>query len=274
MKKIILILSLITFAFSATGQSIMDFSLDSLMQIAKGMNFKSLKNYDSTFSCSSFNFNKFCPEGSENGKSRYYVYYKGDKIMRIDYFKDSADNDYTYSILVNDFDSLRYFVFRTLNDSGKVEVDNYFGVSIKVMETTIIYALHKPMMSDYDDISQSYQIDWVSPLFFYPVSVFVVDSNLLPKVRLYFNVSLLSYSRCVYNGDVCTEFIHAFVSDEKLWWFKHSFINAINLKQLEKIIFHSQFLYRTFLLQHDFPIKSSIKWDYYKEIIRVKGFRT
>jgi hypothetical protein len=290
MKKLLFIIYVTVYSVSF-GQGYSNYTLDYFFSSTDGMKFNlKIEESDSVVITKGFDYNSFKPIRIDQKDGVYKTYYRQNKIELVEFFSNNSSKIAVYKCLVNDFDSIKYFVFLLPFNKDTSIINHSVGVNLKDENLSLVLATHRWQNADtiikhksyfainYPSLEQSeketkfefdtnYRISWISDSYFIGRSVIIIDSNLNPLNRLYFfngNI-LLYFTKCELYRDTCAEYIFSYNPILQSSGFKY-LLNTIDikfLKRVEKIDMISTFIIKSF-----YPIEDYyFKWEYYKYFI-------
>lgn len=273
--RISIIIVLLCSTLSFYSQNDVTYTLDHFVDSAKNMSFDINPTIvDSVVFSSNYDFNKFMPNNHSNKSRLYKTYYINNKVKLIEYYSDTKYTQKEYQCFVNDYDSIKYFIFGIRDKMDNFYINHFFGVNIKSDSLTIIFASHDQKSGDSISHKSKYNINWLSSSYYSGLSVFIVDSNLIPTNRLYFVSNCLIYFTQVdCNLNNCSELIYSYNPILENSYFNGYFLERIDLNLLG-IMKYTDALWSTIILRYDFPPNDYFfKWEYYKFFIGKNWFK-
>jgi hypothetical protein len=290
---------LITVTSFSFGQGNNDNTLDFFISSANEMTFNLVLNEpDSIILSKGFDFEKFTPNNFIHSNGFFKTHYMNQKIILVEFYSDSILSKLEYQCYVNDFDSLKYFIFLRPISTDTLISSHSIGVNISANNLSLIIATHRFFNKDtivknnsnfainYPAPEQSeketkysydtnYKITWISDSYYSGRSIFIIDSNLMPLHRFYFNSDFLIYfTNCEINNDTCSEYIFSY-NPRIEQNFKGKFLtNTIDIELLLRVK-QINSMWPTFIIKYFYPLENYyFNWEYYKFYIGKPSYRT
>lgn len=292
MKTVLIILfELITLI--VFGQLNSALTLDFFLTKAKDMKFKTINyNSDSIIQSMYFNFDLFEPINCNSNNNIFKTYYLNGCVKLIEKFTDESQSKIEYQCFVNDFDSLKYFVFLQPIKKNTAICNHSFGVNITSKKMTLLFLTHRYLKTDTIirmDSSQfvnyplpeqssseepfvvndsNYIISWIIDSYISGQTVFILDSNLYPKHRFHFDAYYLIYfTNCKIEEKLITEDIFAYNPRIEMGFRKKFSISSIDIVLLDYIR-KNNFFWPTYVTTQKFNLDIYLfKWEYLYSIL-------
>ncbi len=292
MKQTLLfvIISISLFSFTwVDNEKTMDYCISSVDEMEFNL---IINNIDTIVLSHGFNFEIFEPVNYSPTTHGYYkTYYKNQRIELVEFYADSNAKKPEYKCFVNDYDSLKYFIFLRPLDSDTFIVSHAIGVNISTSNLTMIivthcwentdtiiknssnFAINYPAPDQLEketkyEYSTKYKVGWIDDSYYCGRSVILIDSNLLPSNRFYFNSDFLIYfTNCEIYNDTCAEYIFSYNTRIEQTFRGKFLTNTIDSELLIQVRSFNgmwpSFIIKTFYPTGDYYFK----WEFYKFFI-------
>jgi len=257
--------------FVSRSQTSTNETLESLFNKAKDkLHFAEKIHFDSISMVSDFDF---CTLKSSTGKMKkpYKLYFRNDTLVKLDFHNAADRKEKNYSILFVHDDSLVYYITLPRIKNHSYSYSYHLGIISPSDSVNIIFARHARSISSIESFEQ------ISLKFFYlnsvyPVSIFLVDKNMSPIHRCFFQYgTLITSSYCKVYKKTCVEYLNAsefFINFEPFK--KHQSLQSLTYKEFSQLKYWNT-IFSTFFLMHTFDIDNCFVWEYYEDATRLRG---
>ena len=249
-----------------TGQ----YSIKQIMTNAlEVVDFSTPFEYDSIVFASSFRFNLLMSGHEDEAPKRHRLFYKSGKLVRMDSISDQLSEKIKYSAYFFHTDTLVYYVKIPRDTSNQPYYYRHFGVVNKTDSLNLLFAFHRDIEPIYIDSISEIRLTNIPVYYGFPFSVFILDQNLKPQYRLFFNGGeLLSHSLChVYDSHV-REFIHAQRKCETRRLIRGSYISNIQMRTLSNMRKITVAFGGSVIIAHTFDIEPYFFiWEYHTQMV-------
>lgn len=268
MKTLIILICLLAY-LSGRCQTMNSLTIEQAILEIENHTFEIEPKFDKIKQATSFDFCTFQPLEIMNHGFQYKLYYLNYSIVKITKY-DSSGSYKKFDILTHQNKDIIYYKTILYDSTGNQSYFKHFGVVKQDIGLNIVIAYHCDL--DLYSIINNESIEsnesnccCEGNLASYPTSVFIIDKDFNPFVRLFINNGqLLAFSYCYPGLSFCREDVHTFSPYLRL--LSNANIDKIFVSDLINFYLFSPPFY-TFLLKHEFSTMGDcLNWQYFRFI--------